>query len=133
MTTAAQDQFAKSLILGLKLIIGIDGSADRAESRLLQEVAEGLTGRRLDQQTILAEVSTPVDFDSSLKELLAGSNVLSAEQRELIMRGALVMAAADGAIQEGEMRLVLRLAEALRVEPERLPELLEDEFGPSIV
>ena len=102
----------------------IDGNVDPSEAAAIASTVERLTGQRVSVDEILAALRacrTPLR-PAQLKSLGKG---LDARQRDMVMRGALHVALADGGTDPAEEAFLLQLAETLKLAPQHVDAMMD--------
>lgn len=101
----------RRVMIGLMLA---DGRIEDEEVRTIAELYQQLTGSALSDAQVRSEASqTDPDAASITGQLKDMAPRLNDHGKEMVLRGAFLVAAADGAFQEEEMELISKLGEAL--------------------
>ncbi|MFT4551112.1 MAG: uncharacterized membrane protein YebE (DUF533 family) [Verrucomicrobiales bacterium] len=98
-----------------------DGLIDDNEVTQIQAVYERLTGARVGEQDLREEIATISQHGASLFDIvdrLVGQ--LNDHGKETAMRSAYLIAAADGHVDENEMRLIQGIAQRMGMSPAHL-------------
>ncbi|MFT6144752.1 MAG: putative tellurite resistance protein B-like protein [Myxococcota bacterium] len=102
-----------------------DGVVEEKEIVAIQEVYAKLANGELPRDRIESEMHRARTDDTSLKDYLAEvASTLNDRGKELVVRAALMVAAADGDIAEEEMAMLVDLAKALEIPPSHFNTIL---------
>jgi tellurite resistance protein len=102
----------------LVLMMLADGEIDPEERKVLGEVLAGLTGKPVSQDQIDTEIRLAQHEQLALDEYLATvTPSLNETGKEMVMRAALCIAAADGRLEPEEASLLEEIREALQMRP----------------
>ncbi|MEZ6244258.1 MAG: TerB family tellurite resistance protein [Phycisphaerales bacterium] len=106
-------------------IAAADGRLEDNEVSMLRHIYLDLTKTTLDEwelrNEIDAAVATPIDLGAELGPMAPH---LSDEGKDLVLRAALLIAGADGHVDEKEMATITRVAGILNVAPDRFDAIL---------
>jgi|TARA_B100001971_G_scaffold16049_1_gene12553 uncharacterized tellurite resistance protein B-like protein len=126
-----QTSFVEAVTRLVVEVILADGYVAEAERNVALGVvnqylgSSGLSRAQLEKMIADAEAASPDDRSRNLSELLPElSTALSIEGRELLIRIALLLAAADGRIDESETKVIADAAYHLGLSKTRVRELV---------
>lgn len=109
----------------LILMMLADGVVEEEEIVAIQEVYAKLAGDDLDRDRIENEMHRARTDKTSLKDYLAQvASTLNDNGKELVVRAALMVAAADGDIADEEMAMLVELGNALEIPPSHFNTIL---------
>jgi tellurite resistance protein len=136
---AGKRQFEASFHSAVKrvmvLMMMADGKIDTEEVETIRQVFGKLSNREVSQEEVDAEVATAKSEGHGLRQYLANvSGNLNDTGKELVVKAAFFVAAADGKITDEESSLLSELASALEMSPAHfrgaIDELMQDEPPP---
>ena len=106
----------------------IDGNVDPSEAAAIAGTVRGLTGHPVAVEEIVAALRA---CGEPLRpaQIAALGRGLNAAQREMVMRGALHVALADGGTAPAEEAFVFQLAKALKLKPARVDAMMDEVAG----
>jgi uncharacterized tellurite resistance protein B-like protein len=98
----------------MALAMTVDGQITDAEIDVLKKEWKRLAGVPLDAEGLAGDVDQAVtDADTLWTWMKANGPGLVADEKEIVVRGAILVVMADGELAEQEMILLRRLARAL--------------------
>lgn len=102
-----------------------DGHIDKSEAQTIMEVSKRLTGKAPDPKKIITMME---DAPASVSETNfdAFAEGLKDTEKRIVMRGALMVAVADGKIESEEYSFIEALAQSLQVRGEEVRSMLRD-------
>ncbi len=105
-----------------------DGHIDASEVAAIADAAERMTGESFDPAEVakMAELAEGKPTDKDFKRLVKGR---TAPEFEVMMRGVLMVVAADGRLADSEQQFVGKLAKAMRMSGEQVQNILRDVVG----
>ncbi len=93
-----------------------DGSVDDAEVETIRQLYAQLSGTEMSHDEIHAEVEALQRSGSDVEHALGDiTHMLNEHGKELVVRAALMVAAADGTFDDGEQALIQRIAGVLEM------------------
>ena len=103
----------------------IDGNVDASEAAAIARTVQGLTGHPVAGAEILAALRS---CGTPLKpaQIAALGRGLDARQRDMVMRGALHVALADGGTDPAEEAFLFHLAKALKIRPAQVDTMMDE-------
>lgn len=114
-----------AMMLAMLRVMMADGRVDDDEVEVVTSVFKELTGAELTADAVRAEATTiasaSTDLVTTLRDL---SPHLETDQRETVVRSAIMVAMADGEVGPGEERLIGEIASALDVSESHLRGIL---------
>lgn len=120
-------EFQRAIRRVMVMMMMADGKIEAGEMETIQTVYEKIGGKPLSEQTILDEaeqVRTAGKTVTDYVKNLVGS--LNPEGRELVLKSAFFVAAADGVFQDEEKEMLSELAHALQIQPGRFQEIIDN-------
>ena len=91
-----------------------DGSVDDQEIEVIRDVYGKLAGREISDDAIRAEILEAESSGRDVSETIAQlAGHLNSNGKEMVIKAAFLVAAADGVFEEEEKRLIETIAEAL--------------------
>jgi len=126
-TQEAFDDFYGTLLNVMILTMLVDGQIEEAERDAVRHLFEKIVGIELAQTYLDAEISRAVARgpDGLILDIAAQRNTLDQEKRIMFLRAAVLVAYADSAIEEQEMRTLKTIAKALGITDEELRTTVE--------
>ncbi len=125
-------EFQKAMKRVMVLMMMADGVIDEDEVTTIQDLYEKISGKRLSKKGVQKEIERAekrgTDVEAALGEVAPG---LNAKGKEMVIRAALAVAAADGIFQDEEKELLMEIAEVLQVRPRKLKKILGDVMEPA--
>lgn len=105
-----------------------DGHIDASEIAAIADAAERMTGESFDpgQVARMAELAEGKPSDKDFKRLVKGR---TGPEFDVMMRGVLMVVAADGRLADSEQQFVGKLAKAMRMSGEQVQTILHDVVG----
>lgn len=120
------DMRHRGVRLALLHMVMADGTPDAAEIEMARQSFRKVTGQDVDPSTLMQEArSLAADRDAMLRELAALRPTLDDAGREAVVKAAFYVAAADGAFQEEERKLLGQIAGALDMTPAHLQGVIQ--------
>lgn len=120
------DQRHRGVRLALLHMVMADGTPDPGEIEMARRSFQKVTGQDVDPAALMQEAgSLSSDRDAMLRELAALRPTLDDAGREAIVKAAFYVAAADGAFQEEERKLLGQIAGALDMTPAHLQGVIQ--------
>ena len=120
---AAYHQAVKQVMVAMLVA---DGAVDDAEVETVRKIYGDLTGSELTEQVVRGEIaqaqSNPQDITHSLSQLSGG---LNDEGKEMVVKAAFMVAAADGEFQEEEKALLASVGKSLGMSGAHLKGVLD--------
>ena len=102
-----------------------DGEVDASEIDLIVSISRSLTGTAFDREKV-SKIMDLTEKKSNEAEFRALGKGLAPDQRLLLVKGALMVVAADGKLDGKEKDFVARLAKGLDVSPQAVQKLFAD-------
>jgi len=107
-----------------------DGQIDDAEVETIRQVYAQLTRKELSPDEIRAEAGSIGQDARNTEESLAGmASFLNEHGKEMVMRAAVMVAAADGTFDEEEKTLLGNIAQAIQMSPAHFRGLMSEMSG----
>lgn len=113
----------RAMLNAMCTMANADGVADPREVEVIHNIYARLTGTELAAQNVL-DFMNEMAADPQGQQLASETANFSAEERHLIMRASLMVACADGEMQEEEHGVIMSHARALRVSGDDLRTML---------
>lgn len=108
--------FDRAFRRSLVLMMLADGEAGEEERQAVSQMISATLGRELSEGELAGEIDKASNGPRSIAETLRPlAAQLSDAGKEMLIKGALVVAAADGALQDAEKALLESMAEALQM------------------
>ncbi|MBK8979349.1 MAG: TerB family tellurite resistance protein [Planctomycetes bacterium] len=124
---AVQGEFESSLRRVMLLTMLADGRVGAKEIATIVRVFEQITSRHVAPDDLLTEAEElRSDKRTMQQHLEAIAPMLNAQGQELVIRAVLAVAAADGEVDETEMRTVAEIAQGLGMMPAHFRGLLAE-------
>lgn len=118
-TASAQDieaEFHAGIKRTMVLMCLADGVVDDEEVAAIQTIYGKITHKKISQEKIRTEIDTARQDGRGVREYLQSlAGVLNDPGKELIVKAAIMIAAADGEFQEEETTLLAEIAQALQM------------------
>lgn len=126
-TPSAVAEYQRAILRILALMAAADGVIREPEIAAVQQVFEGITGKTLSGEAVLAEVRdagrTPMTAARFLARVVGYLNDYGKEQ---VLRAAALISCCDGELHDHEAEVVRRLGGVLRLGAVRVEEILEE-------
>lgn len=120
------DMRHRGVRLALLHMVMADGTPDAAEIEMARQSFRKVTGQDVDPAALMQEArSLAAERDAMLRELAALRPTLDDAGREAVVKAAFYVAAADGAFQEEERKLLGQIAGALDMTPAHLQGVIQ--------
>jgi tellurite resistance protein len=102
-----------------------DGDVSASEVREIAVAVEQMTGEAIDPSRVseMANLAEQTLTDGDFKKFAAGR---SADEKEVMMRGVLYVAVADGQLDGKEQQFVGKLAQAMKMPGDKVAALLQE-------
>lgn len=114
------------------LMMLADGQVDEREKATIIEVYKGITGETLTDTTVDQEIEAAKSEGLSIEDYLAQvSAQLNNHGKEMVIRAAYFVAAADGRIEDEEEQLIFTIANALQLTAAHFKGIIADLQNPS--
>lgn len=110
-------QFHIAIRRTMVLMCLADGVVDPEEVAMIQRIYGQLSGREISEQEVHAEIATAQADGMPVAQFLAGSmaGMLNDGGKELVVRAAFMVAAADGDFADEEKQLLAEIGKALQM------------------
>ena len=120
-------EFHKVIRRIMVLMMLADGEVEAAEIKLIGELYPKITDKPLSEAEIRAEIAAarqdPLTAEDYLKKVTGG---LNDRGKELVIKAAYLVAAADGQFQQPERELIETIARTLEISPAHLKGILAE-------
>lgn len=102
-----------------------DGHIDSSEVAAIADAAERMTGEKFDPNQVakMAKMAEDKPSDKDFKRLVKGR---TAPEFDVMMRGVLMVVAADGRLADAEQQFVGELAQAMKMSGDQVQTILRD-------
>ena len=122
---AFEQEFHRVMRRVLVAMMLADGAVEQEELDIIKTVYNKLTGNEFSQEDIDGEIHRARTDGISLTDYLSTvTSSLNDNGKELVMRAAIMVAAADGEIADEEMAVIAELAGALDLPPAQFKNIL---------
>jgi uncharacterized tellurite resistance protein B-like protein len=112
----------------LALMVAADGVVREPELEVVREIFDSVCGVQLTADDVLEEVEQVRQEPTTAARYLARINGnLNDYGREQILRAAALVSHSDGSLHEREAKMVRHLGAVMRVDPERVADILRGE------
>ena len=109
-------EFERAMKRVLLMMTSADGTEDNSEYAAVQDVFESLTNARLSDAEVRQEAEKNRNSEAETLNFLTSINPsLNTHGKELVMKAAFLVAAADGQLHDRESDLLTRIGEALDI------------------
>ena len=124
---AFEAEFLGAVRRTMVLMCLADGRVDQQEVAMIQQVFGRIAKREISWQEVHAEIAAAQADGRPVAGFLAGSvaATLNDHGKELVVRAAFMVAAADGEFQEQERQLLADIGRALQMTPAHLNGVVE--------
>lgn len=124
---AFEAQFHTAIRRTMVLMCLADGVVDPEEVATIQRVFGSIAKREITEQEVHAEIAAAQADGRPVAEFLAGgmAATLNDNGKELVIKAAFFVAAADGEFQEEEKKLLTDIGKALQMTPAHLNGVLD--------
>ena len=124
---AFEAEFEKAIRRVMVMMMMADGVIAEGEMETIRQVFKKLTDKELPEQTLLDEAEQIRRDAPPIREAVrALVGQLNPGGRELVLKAAFFVAAADGIFQEEEKVMISELAAALQIPSGRFKEILDE-------
>lgn len=112
----AQSLIHEAIRRTMVLVSLADGSVDDAEVETIRQLYAQLSGTEMSHNEIHAEVESLQRSGADIEHALGDiTHMLNEHGKELVVRAALMVAAADGTFDAGEQALIQQIAQVLQM------------------
>lgn len=128
---AFEAEFHKAIRRTMVLMCLADGVVDPEEIATIQRVFGRIAKREITEQEVRDEIAAAQADGRPVAEFLAGAvaATLNDHGKELVVRSAFLVAAADGEFQEEEQKLLADIGRALQLTPAHLKGVIDQMLG----
>ncbi len=127
---AVEAEFKTAVRHVMALMTLADGEVDDAEIEDMVRINEKVSGEAMTAEAMRAEVEATKRDAKPLAEYLKGvTPYVNPKSKELIVKAALLIAAADGAFHEAERELIGEIGKALDLTPAHLNGIMSEMEG----
>lgn len=128
--SAAEAEFHGAMRLALLQIALADGEVADDELATIRQVCRDVSGKELPDGTLEGELAQLRRGTSDLESRLGQcAGYLNEHGKELVLRAALQVAAADGRIEVAELEQIAALAKALQMAPSHVKGVFAEALG----
>jgi len=122
---AQQSSFHKALGRVLAMISHVDGKANESEISAIAGILGEMGNRTVSRAEIEAELAQASASNGNVVEVCRPMmDYLTPSGRELVIRASVLVASADGEINDGERTMLASIASGLQISRARLAELM---------
>ena len=109
-------RFREAIKRTMVMMMLADGAIDEAEVQTIREIFGKIAGRTIERAEVDQEIQQAKGDRRSVEEYLGGVvGMLNEKGKELVVKAAFFVAAADGKFDESEKALLARIAKALQM------------------
>ena len=120
-------EFHKAIRGVMILIMLADGRIEQSEMTAIQSIYNQITGTELSMTDIMAEKQRIEANFTGMDEFLSKIRPhLNDHGKEMVIRAAFFIAAADGAFQEEEQIMIMNIAKSLEITPSHLKGIMSE-------
>jgi tellurite resistance protein len=125
---AFEAEFERAVKRVMVMMMLADGNVEAAEVERIRQVYENLAKVQLTEADVHAEADKARAEKQSLDQFLQGvASKLNDSGKELVIRAAMLVAAADGNLAEAELKLLAEIARALGMSPAHFKGVIEQQ------
>jgi tellurite resistance protein len=112
----AEFQLATRRVMALMALA--DGVVDESEVEMMQRIYGDIAGKQMSLDQVRAEIEEARTDGSNVHDYVKGVvGMLNDSGKEMVVKAALLIAAADGEFQDEEQDLILSIGKALQMSP----------------
>jgi tellurite resistance protein len=116
--TNFEAEFHKSIRRVMILMMLADGEIGDSEIQSIQQIYSEISGSQISQSDVRKEIAIAYQENLPVTDYLKRvSPYLNDNGKELVLRSAFIVAAADGVLQKEERKLLTEIAQAIQMSP----------------
>jgi len=126
-TPSAVAEYQRAVLRILALMAAADGVMREPEIAMVRQVFQGITGKALSAEAVVAEVTDAGRAPTTAARFLARVvGYLNEYGKEQVLRAAALVSCSDGELHDREAEVVRRLGGVLRLSAVRVEDILEE-------
>jgi len=127
-----QAEFRRAVRRVMVLMMMADGEVADSEKKLMSKVHQQLLGKPLGEAELQSEIAAVSREKTPIADYLARVEpYLNNAGKEIVVKAAFLVAAADGQFQDGERKLLADVARALQMTPAHLTGIINEFAQPN--